>query len=305
MRAGTVPVDEGAACEAARLRDWWLLLKPNVMQLVVFTGAVGLYLAPGELHPLLAFVTVLCIAVGAGACAAMNNAFDADIDAVMARTRLRPTATGRIEPAEAAAFGIALALVSVMVLGLAVNWTAAGLLAFTIAFYVLVYTMLLKRRTPQNIVIGGAAGALPPVIGWAAVTGQIEPAPLILFLVVFLWTPAHFWALALYRAGDYGRAGVPMLPVVAGRDATLRQIVAYAAATVVVSLLLPFVAGVGPVYATAALGLGGVFLLRALQLARRPGDRAALRLFRFSIVYLFGLFLMLVVDHAVAGIVGS
>lgn len=294
-----------AALGAASLRDWWVLLKPNVMQLVVFTGAVGMYLAPGELHPVLAVVGILCIALGAGASAALNNAWDADIDAVMARTRLRPTAAGRIEPAEAAALGVTLALVSVMVLGLAANWLAAGLLAFTILFYVLVYTMLLKRRTPQNIVIGGAAGALPPVIGWAAVTGGVDVLPLLLFVLIFLWTPAHFWALALYRRGDYGRAAVPMLPVVAGEAPTRRQIFGYALATVGVSVALAATGQVGPVYGIGAALAGAVLVLRAWDLLRRPGDRAAMRLFRVSIVYLFAVHLSLVVDRVVRDVVWS
>jgi protoheme IX farnesyltransferase len=304
---GRIPAlrDAEAALGAASLRDWWILLKPNVMQLVVFTGAVGMYLAPGSLHPLLASVAILCIALGAGASAALNNAWDADIDAVMARTRLRPTAAGRIEPAEAAAFGITLALVSVMVLGLATNWLAAGLLAFTILFYVLVYTMVLKRRTPQNIVIGGAAGALPPVIGWAAVTGATDVLPVLLFALIFLWTPAHFWALALYRRSDYGRAGVPMLPVVAGEEATRRQIVIYALASVVVSLLLVPAGGFGAVYAIVAALAGGLLVLRAMALSSRPGDRAAMRLFRFSIAWLFVIHLALVIDRVVRDLVWS
>jgi protoheme IX farnesyltransferase len=290
-----------AAVAAASLRDWWLLLKPNVMQLVVFTGAVGVYLAPGTVHPLLALVTIACIAAGAGASAAMNNAFDADIDAVMARTRLRPTASGRIEPAEAAALGVTVALLSVMVLGLATNWLAAGLLAFTIVFYVVIYTMLLKRRTPQNIVIGGAAGALPPAIGWAAVTGTVDLVPLLLFALIFLWTPAHFWALALYRRGDYARAGVPMLPVVAGEEATRRQIVVYALAAVAASALLIPAGGFGLTYAAVAAVAGGSFIVRAVVLFRSGSERAAMQLFRLSIGWLFAVHLALVIDRVVQG----
>ncbi|GBD43969.1 Protoheme IX farnesyltransferase [bacterium HR40] len=302
----TSPVGEGeAAAEAASLRDWWTLLKPNVMQLVVFTAAVGLYLAPQTLHPLLAAVTILCIAAGAGASAALNNAWDADIDAAMARTCLRPTAAGRIAPAEAGTLGVTVALVSVMVLGLATNWLAAGLLAFTIVFYAGVYTVLLKRRTPQNIVIGGLAGALPPVIGWSAATGTLDVVPLLLCAVIFLWTPAHFWALALYRRQDYGRAGVPMLPVVAGEAATRRQIVVYAAATVAASLALLLTGAFGWVYAVAAVGCGGHFLWRAIQLLGHADDRRAVRLFRSSIVYLFLLFVAMVIDRAASGSVGS
>ena len=206
----------GSAAQPSSPRDYWVLMKPNVMQLVVFTGGVGVYLAPGAIHPLLAFVAVLCIAVGAGASAAINNAYDVDIDQRMARTRRRPTADGRIAPAEALGAGLTLAILSVMLMGMAVGWLAAGLLAFTIFFYTVVYTMGLKRRTPQNIVIGGAAGAFPPMIGWAAVTGEVGVMPVLLFLLIFTWTPPHFWSLALYRRDDYARVGVPMLPVVAG-----------------------------------------------------------------------------------------
>lgn len=300
----TVPGSEAAAT-AASLRDWWRLLKPNVMQLVVFTGAVGLYLAPGSLHPLLALITIICIAAGAGASAAMNNAFDADIDAIMARTRLRPTACGRIDPAEAATLGVTVALLSVMVLGLATNWLAAGLLAFTIVFYVVIYTMLLKRRTPQNIVIGGAAGALPPAIGWAAVTGTVDLVPVLLFALIFLWTPAHFWALALYRRGDYARAGVPMLPVVAGEETTRRQIVVYALAAVAASALLVPAGGFGPTYAVVAAGAGGLFIARAIALLRSASERAAMQLFRLSIGWLFAVHLALVIDRVVQGWIWS
>ena len=207
------------------------------MQLVIFTSAVAVYLAPGPLHPLLGFTALVCIALGAAASAAINNSFDVDIDRRMARTRLRPTASGRIEPAEALAIGVTLAIIGVMVMGLALNWLAAALLAGTIAFYVFVYTMWLKRRTPQNIVIGGAAGALPPVVAWAAVTGDVALLPVLLFAIIFLWTPPHFWALALYRTDDYDRVGVPMLPVVAGRRSTLDHILAYTVLLVLVTLL--------------------------------------------------------------------
>ena len=197
------------------------------MSLVVFSAAAGLYLAPGRLHPVLAFVAILCIAVAAGAAAAINNGYDVDIDRAMARTRLRPTATGRISRDDALAFGVILAIISSMVMGLAVNWVAAALLVLTIAFYVFVYTLWLKRRTPQNIVIGGAAGAFPPMVGWAAVTGDVSLASIVLFLIIFVWTPPHFWALALYRCHDYARVGVPMLPVVAGPEQTRRHILGY------------------------------------------------------------------------------
>ncbi len=288
----------GQAAGQSELRDYWRLLKPNVMQLVVFTGGVGLFIAPGNLHPLLTFVAILCIAVGAGASAAINNAYDTDIDRVMVRTRLRPTATGRISAAEALATGISLAIGSVMVMGLALNWLAAGLLALTIAFYVLVYTLWLKRRTPQNIVIGGAAGAFPPMIGWAAVTGRIELMPVLLFLLIFFWTPPHFWALALYRQKDYANVGVPMLPVVRGSDTTRRHILGYSLLLAVISLLPTLVGTAGWLYLGAAAALSAVLVQGAWRLLRSASDREAMRLFKFSIIYLFGLFLALVLDHA-------
>jgi heme o synthase len=303
---GGQPVMGAAAAgvvRASELRDFWSLLKPNVMRLVLFTSIVALYLAPGHLHPLLAFTAVLCLALGSGACAAINNWFDADIDTRMARTRLRPTAAGRIEPAEALAIGITLAIISVMMMGLALNWLAAALLALTIAFYVFVYTLWLKRRTPQNIVIGGAAGALPPVVAWAAASGEVAVLPVLMFLIVFLWTPPHFWALALYRQNDYARVGVPMLPVVAGRRATQNQILAYTV-LLVAATLLPLATGeVGLVYGAVALGLGGVFLGYALRLWRRDRDILAMRTFRFSILYLFVLFSGLVADRLVQDLV--
>ena len=281
------------------LRDFWRLFKPNVMQLVVFTSAVAIYLAPGHVHPILGFTALMCIALGAGASAAINNAFDVDIDQRMARTRLRPTASGRIEPAEALAVGMTLAIIGVMVMGLALNWLAAALLAFTIAFYVLIYTMWLKRRTPQNIVIGGAAGALPPVVAWAAVSGSVSLLPILLFLIIFLWTPPHFWALALYRTGDYDRVSVPMLPVVAGRRSTLNHILIYTVVLVAVSLVPVALGQAGIVYALAAIGLGGAFVAYAYRLWRQDRDLLAMRTFRYSIIYLFALFTALAVDRAV------
>src|SRR5947209_4238120 len=211
----------------AGVEDYVALLKPRVMSLVVFTALVGLLVAPGHVHPVIGFTALLCIAIGAGASGALNMWYDADIDAVMTRTARRPIPAGRVQPGEALAFGATLAVFSVAVLGVLVSWFAAGLLAFTIFFYVFIYTMWLKRSTPQNIVIGGAAGAFPPVVGWAAVTGDISLAPVLLFLIIFLWTPPHFWALSLLKSDDYARAGVPMLPVVAGHDATRKQILIY------------------------------------------------------------------------------
>jgi heme o synthase len=292
-----------APSRASTLRDFWRLFKPSVMQLVIFTSAVAMYLAPGPVHPLLGFTAMLCIALGAAASAAINNSFDVDIDQRMARTRLRPTAAGRIEPAEALAIGITLAIISVMVMGLALNWLAAALLAATIAFYVFVYTMWLKRRTPQNIVIGGAAGALPPVVAWAAVTGDVALLPVLLFAIIFLWTPPHFWALALYRANDYDRVAVPMLPVVAGRRSTLDHILAYTILLVLVTLVPVALGLAGFVYGAVALVLGGTFIAYATRLWRQDRDLLAMRTFRFSIVYLFALFAGLAVDHALQDLV--
>ena len=291
---------EPSVAGVSDVRDYWLLLKPNVMSLVVFSAAAGLFLAPGYVHPVLALTALLCIAVAAGAAAAINNGYDADIDRIMPRTRRRPTATGRISPEEAMAFGVTLAAMSVMVMGLALNWLAAALLALTVAFYVFVYTVWLKRRTPQNIVIGGAAGALPPVVGWAAVTGELGLAPLVLFLIIFTWTPPHFWALALYRAQDYAAAGVPMLPVVAGAESTRRHILVYTAILAPLALAPVALGFAGPLYGAVALALGAGFLVLAARLWRDRSQHTAMRTFRFSIIYLFGLFGALVLDKAMS-----
>jgi len=291
---------EPSVAGVSDVRDYWLLLKPNVMSLVVVSAAAGLFLAPGYVHPVLALTALLCIAVAAGAAAAINNGYDADIDRIMPRTRRRPTATGRISPEEAMAFGVTLAAMSVMVMGLALNWLAAALLALTVAFYVFVYTVWLKRRTPQNIVIGGAAGALPPVVGWAAVTGELGLAPLVLFLIIFTWTPPHFWALALYRAQDYAAAGVPMLPVVAGAESTRRHILVYTAILAPLALAPVALGFAGPLYGAVALALGAGFLVLAARLWRDRSQHTAMRTFRFSIIYLFGLFGALVLDKAMS-----
>jgi protoheme IX farnesyltransferase len=301
-------VAETAAVDAAgaRVGDFIQLLKPRVMSLVVFSGFAGLMVAPGVLHPVLAAVAILCIALGSGAAGAINMWYDRDIDAVMQRTRGRPIPMGRVDPAEAVSFGIVLAIGSVTLMGLAVNWLAAGLLAAAIAFYVFVYTMWLKRRTPQNIVIGGAAGAFPPVIGWAAVTGDISLAPIALFLLIFMWTPPHFWALALYRRGDYARAGVPMLPVVAGISATKRQMLLYTLALFPLALA-PWALGIaGAAYGLTAAVLGGLFILAAVRVwFEAEGDKAARQMFAFSILYLFLLFTMLIVDRAPGSLGGG
>ncbi len=282
----------------AGVGDYIELMKPRVMSLVVFTAFVGLMVAPGQLHPVIGFVAILCIAVGAGAAGALNMWYDAETDGRMTRTAERPIPCGRIAPGEALAFGLTLAAFSVVILGLLVNVVAAALLAATIAFYVLVYTMWLKRRTPQNIVIGGAAGALPPVIGWAAATGAISLEPVIFFLVIFFWTPPHFWALSLYRSDEYARAGIPMLSVVAGPTQTRLQILVY---TLILAPLgvLPWILGyTGPVYGAVATVGGAAFLLLALRLRNeQSGFAASKQLFAFSILYLFVVFAALLVDH--------
>ena len=285
---------------AAGVGDFVALLKPRVMSLVVFTGFAGMVAAPGHIHPLLAAIAVLCIAVGAGAAGAINMWYDRDIDALMTRTRDRPIPAGRMDPSETLAFGVVLSIGSVLTMALAVNFAAAALLALSIGFYVFVYTMWLKRRTPQNIVIGGAAGAFPPMIGWAAVTGDVGLASIALFLIIFMWTPPHFWALALFRAGEYARAGVPMLPVVAGTRATKLHILAYSALLVPVGTLPSFLGVTGLVYAATSVVLGLVFLAGAVAVWRDDGDRAAKALFGYSIIYLFLLFALVMIDHVPA-----
>ena len=297
-REPTAAVLAEATAAPAQVRDFVSLLKPRVMSLVVFTGFAGMMAAPGHLHPILAAVAVLCIAVASGAAGAINMWYDRDIDARMRRTCRRPLPAGRVEPTEALGFGIVLTLLSVMLMGLAVNWMAAGLLLLANAYYVFVYTMWLKRRSPQNIVIGGAAGAFPPMIGWAAVTGTVSPESAVLFLLVFLWTPPHFWALALYRQGDYAAAGVPMLPVVAGARATKRQILAYTLGLRPLAPAPALMGFAGPLYGAVAGVLGILFVLAALRVMRDDGERAARQMFGFSILYLFLLFAMLIVDGA-------
>ncbi|MEZ5854283.1 MAG: heme o synthase [Hyphomicrobiaceae bacterium] len=288
--------------------DYVELLKPRVMSLVVFTALTGMVAAPGGLHPVLAVIGLLAIAVGAGASGALNMWWDRDIDAIMQRTRRRPIPDGRIAADEALTFGLFLSGLSVMTLGLIVNWVAGGLLALTIAFYVVVYSMWLKRSTPQNIVIGGAAGAFPPMIGWAAVTGGVSLDSVILFLIIFMWTPPHFWALALYKSSDYEAAGVPMLPVVAGERETRRQILIYSFILVPLAFT-PVLTGLGGMaYAIVSSALGVAFITLAVQVWRAPsgslGDRAAKRLFLFSILYLFGLFGALLAEHTVRHVIG-
>ena len=277
--------------------DYFALLKPRVMSLVIFTAFVGIIAAPGTLHPLLALVALLAIAIGAGASGALNMWYDADIDAKMRRTRSRPVPRGAILPGEALGFGAFLAVASVIALGLFVNLVAAALLAFTIFFYVVIYTMWLKRWTPQNIVIGGAAGALPPMIGWAAVTGTIDPGSISLFLIIFMWTPPHFWALALFREDDYAKAGVPMLPNVAGRDETRKQILLYTLVLLPLTFLPALLGVSGILYVTGVALLSAIFLYYAITVYRlREGaaaDRACKKLFGFSILWLFLVFALI------------
>jgi protoheme IX farnesyltransferase len=299
----------------ARWQDFLQLLKPRVMSLVVFTALTGLVCAERSVHPLLGAVAILCIAVGAGASGALNMWYDADIDAKMRRTRARPVAAGRVQGADALALGVVLSLFSVMLMGMALNWLAAGLLAFTILFYAVVYTVWLKRSTAQNIVIGGLAGALPPVIGWAAASGSAPPNAWLLCLIIFMWTPPHFWALSLYTSEDYAKAGVPMMPVVAGAKSTRRQILIYSLLFAPLCLVPAFTGLGGAIYlAVAALG-GAVFVLLAVRLYRshagesadprndaglydvRAGARDARNLFAFSILYLTLLFATLLIEH--------
>ena len=296
------------AAVGASWRDWLSLLKPRVVTLVVLTGIVGMMVAPGHLHPVLAFTAVLCIAVAAGAAGAINMWYDRDIDAVMRRTSRRAIPTGKIEPNEVLAFGVVLAVSSVVIMALATNVVAAAWLALSIAFYVFVYTMWLKRRTSQNIVIGGAAGAFPPVIGWAAVTGDVTAMPLLLFAIVFLWTPPHFWSLALYACKAYGRAGVQLLPVVAGARHTRLQILLYTLVLLPVSVLPWLLGYAGPVYGLTAVALGLGFVLSAVLVFRDKQDASGVSLtndvparaaFRFSLAYLAILFGAVAVDHFV------
>jgi heme o synthase len=281
--------------------DYFALLKPRVMSLVIFTAFVGIVAAPGALHPLLALVALLAIAVGAGASGALNMWYDADIDAKMKRTASRPVPRGAILPAEALGFGAFLAVASVIVLGLFVNLAAAALLAFTIFFYAVIYTMWLKRWTPQNIVIGGAAGALPPMIGWAAVTGTIDPGAISLFLIIFMWTPPHFWALALFRENDYAAAGVPMLPNVAGPDETRKQILIYTLILLPLTFLPALLGVSGFLYVVGVALLSAVFLYYAINVYRiRQGavaDRACKKLFGFSILWLFLVFALIPIER--------
>jgi protoheme IX farnesyltransferase len=289
----------------ATVGDYIALMKPRVMSLVVFTALVGLAVAPGSLHPVAAFTALLCIAVGAGAAGALNMWYDADVDALMTRTARRPVPMGRVRPGEALAFGLTLGSFAVVTLGLLVSWVASALLAFTIFFYVVIYTIWLKRSTPQNIVIGGAAGAFPPMIGWAAVTGSLSFEPVLLFLIIFFWTPPHFWALALYRTEDYARARIPMLPVVSGDASTRRQIMVYTLILVPLGVA-PWAFGyTGALYGVTAIVTGAIMVVLGWQVFResRPAERASRNLFAFSILYLFLLFAVLLVERGWGGLI--
>jgi protoheme IX farnesyltransferase len=291
----------------ASVGDYVALLKPRVMSLAIFTALVGLVAAPDHLHPILAVVAVLFIAMGAGASGALNMWYDADIDALMARTATRPVPQGHVPAGDALGFGAFLAAVSVVCLGLMVNWVAGALLALAIGYYIFVYTMWLKRRTPQNIVIGGAAGAFPPMIGWAAATGGVSIESISLFLIIFLWTPPHFWSLALFRCRDYERAGIPMLPVVAGPDETRKQILIYSVLMVPAALAPAYLGLGGMAYLVIASAMTAAFLVLAWRVYGERRDpegstRAAKQLFGYSIVYLFVLFAVILVEHSLAGL---
>ncbi len=306
MRGTGVNTEVGRIGNVAEsgIGDFIALMKPRVMSLVVFTAVTGMVAAPGSIHPVLGVIALLAIAIGAGASGALNMWYDADIDGRMARTAARPIPRGHLTRDEALSFGSVLSVFSVLTLGVLVNWTAGVLLGLTICYYLFVYTMWLKRRTPQNIVIGGAAGAFPPMIGWAAVTGTVSIESMLMFLIIFMWTPPHFWALALYRCRDYERVGIPMLPVVSGAQETRRQIWLYSLILVPLAILPVVVQLGGIAYAIASVGLGGVFLYLAWRVRSitegREADTAARRLFGFSILYLFLLFAVLLAEHVVA-----
>ncbi len=297
-----MPTLVSSASLPADWRDFVALTKPRVMSLVVFTGLCGLLAAPASIHPVLGFTAILCIALGAGGAAALNMWYEADLDALMKRTSARPLPAGRMDREAALHFGVALSFFSVVLMGIATNWTAAAVLALSILFYVLVYTIWLKRRTPQNIVIGGAAGAFPPVIGWAAATGDVTLLPLLLFTIIFLWTPPHFWALSLFVRSDYAAAGVPMLPVVSGTKVTRQQILLYTI-PMAAAAVAPWPLGLtGAIYGLLAAALSLLFFALAVQVfanrATEPsGMKPEKRLFAFSILYLFALFGALVLDR--------
>jgi heme o synthase len=295
--AGLILPTKAGAKKESRLSDYLVLLKPRVMSLVVFTAVSGLLMAPGSLHPVLNLIAILCIAAGAGAAGALNMWYERDLDALMQRTQNRPLPQHRLNPDTVLAFGTILSGLSVLMMGVAINWVAAGWLAFTIFFYIIIYTVCLKRSTPQNIVIGGAAGALPPVVGWSAVTGGPSAEAWSLFLIIFMWTPPHFWALSLYRNQDYIRAKIPMMPVVAGEKSTKNQIIFYTVVTVGMTLLPVYLGMVSWGYGVGAGLLGAIFFGLSLHVRFSDDPKASLRLFGYSVLYLFAIFLGLVVDR--------
>jgi heme o synthase len=300
------PLDEAATMASAELvsngsaSDFFALLKPRVMSLVIFTSFAAMYLADAVMHPALALISLFAIAAGAGASGAINQWYDRDIDAIMSRTKNRPIPSGRIAPAEALALGIVISVLSVMLLSLSANLLAGGLLAFTIFFYAVIYSVWLKRSTPQNIVIGGAAGAFPPVVGWAAISGTITLDAIMLFALIFFWTPPHFWALALVKNEDYTKASIPMLPVVAGKAETRKQILIYSLILAPLGIAPTLTGLAGPLYGAIAALLGGIFLYQAVRLYRSASDAHALGLFKYSIVYLFMLFALMIADKFLA-----
>ena len=299
----TATVETPVSALPSEWRDYFALTKPRVMSLVVFTGLCGLLAAPGHIHPVLGFAAVLCIALGAGGAGALNQWWEADLDAGMKRTKERPLPAGRMDPTSARDFGIGLSVGSVLVMGLAIGWLAAAILAVSIVYYAVIYTIWLKPRTPQNIVIGGGAGAFPPLIGWVAATGHITLMPVVLFAIIFMWTPPHFWALALFVQSDYAKVGIPMMPVVAGEASTRRQILIYAALLLPLTLVPWWIGGTGAIYGIAAAVLSTVFLALSVRVGLRrrsgPDDRMApeKQLFAFSVIYLFALFAALVADR--------
>lgn len=298
-------VANNAAALPAEWRDFFALTKPRVMSLVIFTGLCGLLAAPGDIHPVIGFTAILCIAMAAGGAGALNMWLEADIDARMKRTAKRPVPSGRLRREDARDFGVLLSVAAVGIMGVAVHWLAAVLLALSVLYYAVFYTLWLKPRTPQNIVIGGGAGAFPPLIGWVAVTNEITAMPLVLFAIIFIWTPPHFWALALFVKTDYAKAGIPMLPVVRGEATTRRQILIYSLVLLPVALAPWLIGGAGLVYGVAALLLSAIFVALSVPVGLRvsaEGDAMTpeKRLFKFSILYLFALFAMLVVDRVAA-----
>ncbi len=289
-----------AEARESRIRDFWALLKPRVMSLVVFTGFAGMWVAPGfsQTHPFLIFVSIITLSLGAGAAGAINMWYDRDIDAIMKRTKGRPVPAGRVESSEALSFALVMTVLSVLTMGIALNWMAAGILAFATFFYAVIYTMWLKRSTPQNIVIGGAAGAFPPMIGWACITGDVTILPLLLFAIIFLWTPPHFWALSLFASDDYKNANIPMLPTVAGAAATKRHMLVYTLVLLPVTVLPSMLGLAGWTYGSAALILGLFFVFTALRVMKDDTLKSARLMFGYSVFYLFALFLALMIDAA-------